>query len=173
MPGFAIARVYEIEQGKNYDPNTNGNIALVFQGDSVAGSSSIVFSETEAILDKIAEIQENGGRPVVSAAGKSGRSGIVTAGPTSITLGNSSTDSVSRTYYLYDGSRPSNLDAIIQGFHVIAPPGTVSLVTADNDEILLPSGSLVVGGVYDYSISRVSYLQNAGSIIGLAPSYYV
>ena len=173
MPAFAIARVYEIVQGKNYNPNTNGNTALVFQGESVVGSNSISFSETETIIDKIAEIQNAGGLAVVSVAGKPGRNSIVTAGTTSITISNPLSVAGSHSYYLYDGSRPSNLDAMIQGFHVIAPPGNVTLTTADNDAVLLPNGSLVVGGVYDYSISQVSYLQNAGSIIGLAPSYYV
>ena len=57
MPAFTIGRVYEIVQGKNYNPTINDNIALKFRGISIAGSTSISYTETDVIINKIAEIQ--------------------------------------------------------------------------------------------------------------------
>ena len=173
MPAFTIGRVYEIVQGKNYNPTSNGNTALTFRGTSIAGSASISYAESDAIINKIAEIQLTDGLAAISGPGIDGRAEILTAGTTSITISRAMKTTDSHSYYLYDISRPSNLDAPIQAIHIISPPGDVTLVTADNDEVVLPSGSLVVGGVYDYSVTQLSNLSNAGSIHGLAASYYI
>jgi hypothetical protein len=173
MPAFTIGRVYEIVEGKNYNPTTNSNVALKFRGTTVAGSSSISYSESVDIINKIAEIQSANGIAAVSGSNVKGRAKILTAGNSSITLDKEAKDTGSYDFYLYDMSRPSNLDAPIQAIHIISTPGDVTLVTADNDEVILPSGSLVVGGVYDYSVSQLSNLSNAGSIHGLAQSYYM
>jgi hypothetical protein len=173
MPAFTIGRVYEIVQGKNYNPTINDNTALKFRGISIAGSTSISYTESDAIINKIAEIQLANGTAAISGSGIVGRAEILTAGTTSITVDRVMGISGSQDYYLYDISRPSNLDAPIQAIHIISPPGNVTLVTADSDEVILPNGSLVVGGVYDYSLTQLSNLSNAGSIHGLAPSYYI
>ena len=173
MPAFTIGRVYEIVQGKNYNPTLNGNTALKFKGVSTIGSTSISYNSSDDLISKIAEIQSADGLAAISGPGIDGRAEILTAGTASITVNRAMKKTGSHDYYLYDISRPSNLDAPIQAIHIISPPGDVTLVTADSDEVVLPSGSLVVGGVYDYSLTQFSNLSNAGSVHGLAPSYYI
>jgi hypothetical protein len=173
MPAFTIGRVYEIVQGKNYNPAINDNTALKFKGTSITGSASISYTESNVIINKIAEIQLANGIAAISGSGIVGRAEILTAGNASITIDQAMKISGSRDYYLYDITRPSNLDSPILSIHIISPPGDVTLATLDNDEVFLPSGSLVVGGVYDYSVSQILNLSNAGSIHGLAPSYYI
>jgi hypothetical protein len=172
MPAFTIGRVYDIVQGKNYNPGANGNTALKFRGVSTSGTGTITFSTSEAVISKIAAIQASSGTAVISGPGFTGRPVISATGATSISVSGVAFNSGTSDFYLYDVSRPSNLDSPIQAIHIVAAPGNVVLVTPAGDSVSLPASSLVVGGVYDYSVAQLSTLTNAGTIRGLAPAYY-
>jgi hypothetical protein len=170
---FTANRIYNIVQGVNYDPTVNGNVAIKFAATITAGSPIITvtrFPDSNPVARVLqilafAPLQV----PVIIGPGFAGREIVVAASGNTITLTNNSANTGTFEFYVFDGSRPSSIDAPITAFHVVAAPGLINFATLTGDLVSIPAGGVVAGGIYEYGIRSFTTLTNANSLLGLAP----
>ena len=144
-------RTYVIVAGRNYNPSTNGNAAVKFQGSVAGGSSAITLTNF------------NGVNPIASLSGMSASFGMTSAGVigpgltgivgiSSFTGGGgtsparifvSGTCSITGTFdfYVFNKAIPSSLDSPVTSIHILAAPGACTATFSNGGGIIFLCGS--------------------------------
>ena len=168
-------RTYVIVAGRNYNPSTNGNAAVKFQGSVAGGSSAITLTNF------------NGVNPIASLSGMSATFGMTSAavigpgftgivgigsftgggGGSAARIFTSGTSSITGTFdfYVFNKAIPSSLDSPVTSIHILSAPGACTATFSNSDSIAFPANSLSTGGIYDYTIQSMTG-HSPGSILG-------
>jgi hypothetical protein len=163
-------RTYVIVAGRNYNPSTNGNAAMKFQGTINAGSTAITvnnFKGPNPIAGLSGIIASFGiTATAVVGPGFSGMVGITsTTGNRIFTSGATASMTGTFDFYAFNKSIPSSLDSPITSVHVLSAPGTCTVTFNNGDTASFPASSMSIGGIYDYIVQSVTG-HAAGSLLG-------
>jgi len=168
---FTANRTYTLETGLNYDPASNGNVALKFVGAVTSGTTDISWTTGADVFTKIADISSAGGSPVIIGTGFTGRIAVTASMPFILTGLVTSTATGTFEYYIFDERIPSTLDSPILGIHVLGDPGEVTLITLSNSTVTFPANSLAISGIYEYGVKEILSINNEGELLlGIAPA---
>jgi hypothetical protein len=178
---FTAHRVYTLVAGVDYNPSTNGNVAVKFRGsyDSTNPNNITVVSFIGGInpIDRINAIIAASGNPVIIGPGFVGRD-IITGPPVGQDIPTTTDPGATPgfpngtyDYYIFDDSLPSSIDSPILAIHILANPGATDFSTLTGDSVSWATGGEVSPtGIYEYSVGLVTALGNAGTLLGLAPA---
>jgi hypothetical protein len=163
-------RTYVIVAGRNYNPSTNGNAAMKFQGTIGAGSTAITvknFNGPNPVAGLSGIIASFGTTATaVIGPGFTGMVGIAsTTGNRLFTTGATATMTGTFDFYAFNKAIPSSLDSPITSVHVLSAPGTPTFTFNSGESVAFPANSLSTGGIYDYIVQSVTG-HNAGSLLG-------
>jgi hypothetical protein len=170
---FIANRVYNIAQNVDYDPVTNGNLAVKFTATVTAGTNTVTvtgFPAGNPVARLAAILAIPAQNPVIIGPGFTGRETVTAASGNTITTTNNSTITGTFDFYVFDDTRPSSIDAPITAIHVVAAPGNVNFTTLTGDAVNIPAGGLLTGGIYDYGIRSFTTLATPNTLRGLAPA---
>ena len=160
---FTIGRTYTLVAGRDY--TGQNNVPTKFKATVTSGTATM--SADSLTVARINQIVSSGSTAGIKGGSFPNFTLVSSATGTTVVAGTASSITGEYEFQVFDANVPSSDDSPVLGIHVLAAGAVLSFKTFTGQTLTLPSGALVAGGIYDYSIGTV--IGVTGSIIGVAP----
>ena len=160
---FTIGRTYTLVAGRDY--TGQNNVPTKFKATVTSGTATM--SADSLTVARINQIVSSGSTAGIKGGSFPNFTLVSSATGTTVVAGTASSITGEYEFQVFDSNVQTSDDSPVLGIHVLASSAALSFTTFNGQTLTLPSGALVAGGIYDYSIGTV--IGVTGSIIGVAP----
>ena len=160
---FTIGRTYTLVAGRDY--TGQNNVPTKFKATVTSGTATM--SADSLTVARINQIVSSGSTAGIRGGSFPNFTLVSSATGTTVVAGTASIITGEYEFQVFDANVPTSDDSPVLGIHVLASGAVLEFKTFTGQTLALPSGALVAGGIYDYSIGTV--IGVTGSIIGVAP----
>lgn len=160
---FSIGRTYTLVAGRDYS-GKNNNIDR-FKSSVTSGTATLQVPSD--VATRINTIVSNGSTAGIRGGSFPNYTLITGITGNTVTAGTASSITGDYEFSVFDANVPTSEDSPVLGLHVLAANAAITFTTFNGQSVTLPAGSIVAGGLYDYTVGTVSGV--TGSIIGVAP----